>query len=164
MLVDGASLRNIAKRFAVKVTALHRHEAKHLPKLLTQAANAATISEANSLLQRVERIIQRCEGISTRAEKAKDWAPAVSALSQIRACVELLAKLTGELKNAGTCVNVSLGSHVLIGELTPDDVWAVESHRRLSAMTPEELTARRQELLAVIEGSKDSPVPSTTVN
>jgi transposase-like protein len=161
MLVDGASLRDIARRFSLKKAALHRHQTKHLPALLTKAKDAATISEANSLLQRVERIIQRCEGISAKAEKARDWQPAVSALNQIRACCELLAQLTGELKNAGTAVNVSLGSHVLLGELSEDDVWAVKSHRRWAAMTPEELTAQRKEMLEVIEGSKDSPVLST---
>jgi hypothetical protein len=161
-LVDGVSLRTIADRFRVSKTALIRHQSKHLPALLAKAKNAATISEANSLLERIERIIRKCEVISAKAEKAKDWAPAVSALGQIRSCVELLAKLTGELKAAGTAVNVSF-SNALLGELSPDDVQAVHDHRRLSAMSPDELKARRQDLLAVIEGDS-SKVPPSTVN
>jgi transposase-like protein len=161
-LVDGASLRDIARQFSLKAAALHRHSAKHLPALLAKAKDAAKISEANSLLERIERIIRRCEAVSAKAEKAKDWAPAVSALGQIRSCVELLAKLSGELKAAGTAVNLSF-SNALLGELSPDDIQAVHDHRRLSAMTPEELKARRQEMLAVIEGDA-SKVPPSTVN
>jgi hypothetical protein len=163
MLVDGASLRDIAKQFSVTSAALHRHHAKHIPATLAAAKEATEAANADTLLARIQRLIDDGQDILKRAKQAKEWSAALSAIGQLRGCFELLAKVTGELKAAGSAVNVSFGSHAVLGELTAEDVHAVESHRRYSAMTDEELRTRRKEMLAVIEGSKHSPVP-TTVN
>ena len=70
----------------------------------------------------------------------------------MRGCFQLLAQITGELKNiAAVNVNNFAIPHALLGTITPDDVAAVELHRRVIAMSTEELAARRTELLDVIE-------------
>jgi hypothetical protein len=127
--------------------AVHRHEQKHLPALLAKSKNAQQISEADCLLERIERIIRKCELISTKAEKAKDCAPAVSALGQIRTCVELLMRITGMLKSDQGRVEVNLSNvpsqlaHLV--PITDEDVGAIETRRRLALLSIDELLKER---------------------
>ena len=136
-LVEGASIRDISRRFRMSAAAVARHVA-HIPKALAKAKDAAEIADAGTLLGRIERLIRRCESISDKAQRAKQWAPAVSALGQLRGCLELLAKISGEIKD---------------GAIVQVNVSPVE--RPLSAYTDEELAARKAELLKIL--GKEQP-------
>lgn len=110
LLVERVPLRRIAERSGTSVTALHRHGHAHVAQGLVKAKEANEIAEANSLLGRVEQLMSRSERIAGRAERAKQWSPAVAALREVRACLELLAELQGELKRTqNNNVYVSLG-------------------------------------------------------
>jgi hypothetical protein len=55
-LVEGESLRNIAKQHTMTAGSLHRHK-KHLPVELTKAKQAQEAADAGTLLGRVELLI-----------------------------------------------------------------------------------------------------------
>jgi hypothetical protein len=110
-LVDGDAFRNIAERFGLSATAVFRHKADHIPAALTQAQEAENVSQADDLLgqvrkrqAQVERLVGISEGLIGRAVQRGDLRTAtaavqaaVSANREVRACLELLAKLLGEL-------------------------------------------------------------------
>jgi hypothetical protein len=58
-------------------------------------------------LERIEALILDVRRIAQKAEKAGQWGQAASALREARACIELLARLRGELQAAS--VNVGVG-------------------------------------------------------
>jgi hypothetical protein len=105
-LVDGTSLRTIAGHFGTNKSALDRHR-KHLAPALTLAKQATVVTEATSLLSRVERIMSRCELIAEAATKSRDWMPAVAASRELRGCLELLGRLSGELQS-GTRLGIQI--------------------------------------------------------
>ena len=96
-LVDGTSLRAIAGQYGTTKSALDRHR-KHIPAALVKAKEAAEVADAGTLLSRVERLMSRMEGICDKATQQQEWAGAVGAARELRCCLELLGKLSGELK------------------------------------------------------------------
>ncbi len=104
-MVDGASLRAIAGQFGTTKSALDRHR-KHIAPALAQAKQASEVAEASSLLSRVEKLVSRCERICSKAEEQEHWTGAVAAIREMRGCLELLGKLSGELHPGG--VNLSI--------------------------------------------------------
>jgi hypothetical protein len=105
-LIDGQSLRVIAGQFGTNKSALDRHK-KHLAPALTLAKQAIVVTEATTLLSRVERIMSRCELIAEAATKSKDWLPAIAASRELRGCLELFGKLSGEIQS-GTKVGIQI--------------------------------------------------------
>jgi hypothetical protein len=105
-LVDGRSLRVIAGHFGTNKNALDRHR-KHLAPALTLAKQSERVTEATSLLSRVERIMGRVETICESATRERDWLPAISASRELRSCLELLGRLSGELQS-GTQVGIQV--------------------------------------------------------
>ncbi len=76
---------------------MHRHR-EHIPAALTKAEQAHEVAQATTLLGRIEGLIQDCRAISQKAQRARQWQAAVSALRELRGCLELLGKLSGELQ------------------------------------------------------------------
>jgi hypothetical protein len=105
-MVDGASLRVVSGQFAVSRSAVDRHR-KHLAPALTMAKQAERVTESTSLLSRVERIVSRCESIAEAATRERDWLPAIAASRELRGCLELLGKLSGEIQS-GTKVGIQI--------------------------------------------------------
>jgi hypothetical protein len=105
-LVDGTSLRDIAGQFGTTKSALDRHK-NHLAPALTLAKQAERVTESTSLLSRVERIMVRLETICEAATAEKDWLPAIAASRELRGCLELLGKLSGEIQS-GTRVGIQI--------------------------------------------------------
>jgi hypothetical protein len=95
-LIDGASLRAIAGQFGTNKSALDRHR-KHLAPALTLAKQVTVVAEATTLLSRLERVMSRCESIAEMATNERDWTPAIAASRELRGCLELLGRLSGEL-------------------------------------------------------------------
>ena len=72
------------------------------------------VTGADTLLDRIEALILDVRRIAAKAEKAGQWGPAAGALREARACIELLARLRGELQAGG--VNVGVGIKMNIAE------------------------------------------------
>jgi len=104
-LLNGVSLRNIAERYSVSKTALHRHKESHLPADLVKAKEAQEVAKADSLLDQVAELRDKALAILAKAEQAGDLRTALQGIKEARGCLELLAKLQGELQER-TTVNV----------------------------------------------------------
>jgi hypothetical protein len=119
-LVDSVPLRRIiAVHGGTSVTSLQRHKRAHLASSLTKAKAAEEVASADSLLERIEWLIESCKGIADRANKAKQWQSATSALRECRCNLALLAELSGQLRTPqpgapvnGGVVNVGVGVRI----------------------------------------------------
>jgi hypothetical protein len=97
-LVTGeAALQEIGQQYGLSTAAIFRHKA-HIPAALVAAKQAQEASAATTLLDRVETLIDDCRMIAKGAQRAKQWTAATTALREVRCCLELLGKLSGELQ------------------------------------------------------------------
>jgi hypothetical protein len=137
-LVSGESLRDIVSGHnGTTRSALDRHR-KHIAPALTQAKQAVEVAEATTLLSRIERLMSRCETLFEGAAAERKWAGAAAAARELRGCLELIGKLSGELTQAG--VNISFSK--TFSEISIKDL----SDRQLEELTQILLQARAEEL------------------
>jgi hypothetical protein len=108
-LIDGQSLRNIAKQYQVSYSAVNRHKKEHLPAALVKAQEAQAVTQADSLLDQVEALRAKAVNLLEQAENAGDLKTALQGIGQARACLELLAKVRGELQQEGQ-VNITFNA------------------------------------------------------
>lgn len=106
-LLAGETYRNIAKRFSVSISSLSRHKNQHIPKAMTKAQEAQEVAQADNLLEQVQNLQAKALSILAKAEAAGDLRTALQGIREARSCLELLAKLQGELQQEGT-VNITL--------------------------------------------------------
>ncbi len=106
-LLRSEPFRAIAKRFGVSVTTLHRYKHNYLPAELSKAHEAAEITRADNLLEQVQELQAKAINLLNQAEAAGDLRTALTGVREARACIELLAKIQGELQQEGT-VNITL--------------------------------------------------------
>jgi hypothetical protein len=106
-LIRNVPLRKIAMQVGTMATSLFRHR-KHLSSQLVMARNVEAVVEATSLLNRVEKLIKE-------SEQEKDWPAATTALREARSCLELLAKLGGELQQPGSSLHLHRHAHLHTG-------------------------------------------------
>ena len=127
-LLEGQSLRDIARRTGTTASSLQRHKAEHLARHLVKAHEAREVARADSLLadvrnaeDRAERLYGAAEGILERALEAEDLKTALNAIraavdvmGEARQYLELRGELTGELQNAAdAAANVPMIVRVL---------------------------------------------------
>lgn len=110
-LVSGKTYKKISERFKRRVStfALYRHRKHLLPKDLVRQAPPPKPEVATNLLDRVESLINESRGIAEAAKRGEQWVAASAALREVRACLELLGKLTGQL-SSGININFSHGN------------------------------------------------------
>lgn len=104
-LVERMPFRHIAARYSVSTSALVRHSDDHIPAALTKAHEAAAVAHADTILTQVQDLRDRALLILDKAEEAKEYRSALSAIREARGCLELLGKLAGELQD-GPTVNI----------------------------------------------------------
>ena len=127
-LLEGQSLRDIARRTGTTASSLQRHKAEHLTRSLVKAHEAREVARADSLLDdvrtavgRAERLYGVAEDILDKALEAEDLKTALNAIraavdvmAEARQYMELRGELTGELPNvAGGPANVPMVVKVL---------------------------------------------------
>jgi lambda repressor-like predicted transcriptional regulator len=105
LLLKGVSLRNIAKQYSVSAASLHRHKESHLPAKLVKAQEAREIAKADTLLDQVAGLRDKALSILDKAEQAGDLRTALQGVREAKGCLELLARLQGELQEQAT-VNI----------------------------------------------------------
>src|SRR5215212_3789333 len=96
-LIDRVAYRRIAARFSVSETAVRRHNAEHLPELLSKAYKAQEIAEANSLLDRLEGWAKRIEDAIEKVEDDYNYAEFWRGVSVLRGYLELIGEITKKL-------------------------------------------------------------------
>jgi hypothetical protein len=123
-LVDGRPYRDIARQFGTSKDALVRHKAEHVPEALSKAQDAQEAAHGDDLLAQVRQLQAKANALLDKAEAAGDFRTALAGIGQARACLELLAKLLGELDERPV-VNLTLSAEwisvraVLLSALAP---------------------------------------------
>ncbi len=96
---------------------MQRHK-RHMAKSIVRAApyEAGEALQAVSLLTRVQGLIGEIREISEKAKKDKNWGSALGACRELRGCLELLGKLSGELQAATPGPKIQIGVAVNAGQ------------------------------------------------
>jgi len=91
-------LSRIAAQTKLSVDALQRHKT-HMGKNIVRTVpfEAEQVLSSVTLLSRVQSLIVEVREIANCAKKNKSWASAISALRELRSCLELLGRMSGEL-------------------------------------------------------------------
>jgi len=99
-LAIDSNFAGISRDFAgISEDALKRHKEKHLPGTLAKAENIKEVVKADALLEDVKSLRKKALGILESAEKAGDLKTALLGIREARSCMELLAKVEGQLKD-----------------------------------------------------------------
>ena len=96
-LVSGTSFRDIAGQFGVSKSAVERHQAEHLPKVLTKAAEAEEVRQALDVLQQLKAINGAALRVLRDAQSAGDGELTLKSVDRVMKQIELQAKLLGDL-------------------------------------------------------------------
>lgn len=96
-LSSGASNVAIAEEFGMSRDSVRRHKDRHLAPAIRSAMTRHESRTGETAVSRLEALYMKAEGILDRAEEMGQNALALSAMKELRATVELLARLTGEL-------------------------------------------------------------------
>lgn len=105
-LLEGEPYRHIAVRYGTSVGALQRHK-EHLPIGMVKAQEAQETAAADSLLAQVKALQKKACSLLNKAEQAGDLRTALQGVREAKGCLELLAKLEGQLQQEGT-INITL--------------------------------------------------------
>jgi hypothetical protein len=101
-LAGGDSLRQIGERTGLSKDALSRHHRDHSPVWLT-SVTASQPSEG-TVRERIERIIAQLEQIMADARAGRRHTVALAAAKELRASLETVGRITGELDERPTTV------------------------------------------------------------
>jgi len=107
LLLETQNIAKIAEQYNVNYHALYRHKANHLPAEMVKAQEAREVANADTLLGQVGELRDKALSILDKAEQAGDLRTALQGVREAKGCLELLAKLQGELAQEGT-VNVMI--------------------------------------------------------
>jgi hypothetical protein len=110
-------LSRIAQQTKLSVDALQRHKG-HMGKNIARTVpyDAEQALSSVTLLSRVQSLIVEVREIANCAKKNKSWASAISALRELRSCLELLGRMSGELSQVpGPKLSVAVGLNVNTG-------------------------------------------------
>jgi hypothetical protein len=98
-LVSGASVREIAAEYDFSHMAVQRHRQNHLPKTLIKAHELQEEDRADKLIQQVNALYDKALSLLEQAERDKKYAPAVAAIREARASLELVGRLCGQVQS-----------------------------------------------------------------
>jgi hypothetical protein len=108
-IVTHVAYRDIAERHGLTSSGVWRHAQSHVPQTLVKATEAAAVTHADTLLDKVTGYIRDAEAIMAGANTDDDKRLALQALDRAMSGVTLLAKLGGDLDERGH-VNVLITS------------------------------------------------------
>ncbi|MFC2094973.1 hypothetical protein ACFLSW_00840 [Candidatus Bipolaricaulota bacterium] len=108
-ILTGTSLRDIARQWCVSKDAIKRHADNHIAKDLAAAHKAQESTRVDSLMDRVEKLLDESQELLEHGKHKKNAGAWAAGIREARMCLELLAKVRGEL-NAQPTVNVLLAS------------------------------------------------------
>ena len=91
-LIASEPYRNIAQRFDVSITALHRHKA-HVSQALLEAANNSDELSASKLLKDLANLQAKALSILAKAEKSGDLRICLQAIREAREVIAACAKI-----------------------------------------------------------------------
>jgi hypothetical protein len=93
-----ANFAAISRQFAgISEDALKRHKESHIAASLVKAEGVKEVAEANMLLADIRSLREKATCILEKAEKAGDLKTALLGIREARGCIELLAKVEGQI-------------------------------------------------------------------
>lgn len=126
-LAQGTTNPTIAAEFGMSRDSVRRHRDRHLSAALKAVATRRETAGAVKASDRAEELYVKAYGILEAAEEAKQGSLALAAIKELRATVELLAKLSGELDERPQVNIVNVQS-------SPE--WLAITARMLEALAP----------------------------
>jgi hypothetical protein len=141
-LLHNVPLRDIEKRFKVGRMALSRHRDQgHIAAAAAKAKEAAEVVHGDNILEWTKGILGKALGFMDAAESSGDLRTALRGVAEARQCVELLAKVMGELPPDNQ-VNILMSPEfvqvqaVLLTALEPFPEARVRVAEALKGVTP----------------------------
>ncbi len=121
LVAAGVAVSQISRRFAVTPDALARHRQNHMPTLaMSEGRRAAAVVEAErgaGLADQADQLRATALRLLAAAEAAGDLRTALQGVREAARCLELVAKLTGEIE-AGATVNVLVAPAIITLQAT----------------------------------------------
>src|SRR3954454_1760829 len=105
-VIAGRPMRGIARTFGVSDDALGRHR-DHLSRTLVKAHDLSETLRADELLAEATALQTKAWQLLQMAETQGDTRTALAAVREIRGCLELLARLLGEIRDQPVVTLVS---------------------------------------------------------
>jgi hypothetical protein len=140
--VDGTPERTIGQRFGLSAASAHRHR-DHVAALLVPAPGASP-RDAQSLRERVTRLVGRLESLADEAHEQRNALALIASSRELIRAFELLGKATGELRDK---TSLPEAIREAIGAPPEEARAAVESRRRAEAMDEAEVVKLAAETL-----------------
>jgi len=109
----------------VSTSALDRHRSDHIPAALSKAKEAVQVANADDLLMQLGALRSKALGLLMKAEATGDYRTALAGIREARSCIEVMAKMMGELSDGATVVNILV---------TPE--WSRVQAAMLAALAP----------------------------
>lgn len=107
-IARGASLREVGRAFDIHHTAVFRHKRDHTPHEIA-ALNGAKVQDRGTALARLEALYTTAEKLLKKALKNDTSVNGqVQIVKEVRACLELIAKMTGELNERPQTLNLMM--------------------------------------------------------
>ncbi len=106
-LAESKNISEISRKYNVSWHSLKAHRENHLPAHMVKAKEAEESITAGNLLSQVQFLQEKALSMLGKAEQAGDMKTALQGVREARGCLELLAKMQGELQQEGT-VNITL--------------------------------------------------------
>ena len=108
-IAQGKSLREVGRTFDIHHTAVFRHKRDHTPHEIAALNGAHKVQDRGTALARLEALYTTAEKLLTKALKNDTSVNGqVQVVKEVRACLELIAKMTGELNERPHTVNLML--------------------------------------------------------
>ncbi|WP_428377740.1 hypothetical protein [Lichenicoccus sp.] len=102
----------IGQIFGVHYKSVSRHRNEHLPKAMVEYATqqaaevlAVETPEAETPQDQINALMTKARSVLDKVEKKKDYTNTIRALREIRGCIELTAKLNGQI-DQGATINI----------------------------------------------------------
>jgi hypothetical protein len=97
-IVAGTPNRRVAALFDVSEQAVRRHRVGHLPAQMARARDAAKLADTDDLVAQARALQARALAILDAADAAGNHRTALSAIREGRGALQLVAQLTGKLR------------------------------------------------------------------
>jgi hypothetical protein len=123
------SNRAITRQYDLSKDAVRRHR-EHIPEMLARASRAEEIARADSLLDRLEDLQRRTEGVLDEVEGTENYGAILSAIREMRRNLEVIGEVTKEL-NRAPALNLTLNPEYI--ELRTAILAAVVPHPEAAA-------------------------------
>jgi hypothetical protein len=138
-LAAGGSLREVGRAYGIDHTAIFRHRRDHTAHEIARVnrqdkANGSALARLEILYDTAEKLLKKALKDSTSVNAQ------VSVVKEVRACLELIAKMTGELNERPQTVNLMMAPEwlqvraALFEALTPHPLALEAVATRLGAL------------------------------